>query len=184
MRWEALFADLEAEAEALDRDELHAEVADRTRREAALLRLQDRLATTPGTRVGVRVVGVGQLRAAMLSAGPDWMLLEEGGRELLVPTDAVLTVTGVGRHSAVPGSEGPVGRKLNFAYMLRALARDRAGLSLVLRDATTLSGTLDRVGADYLEVAEHPAGESRRAGTVRAVSLIRQDAIALIRSGG
>ncbi len=44
MRWERLFDDLEAQLVADERRDLDAEVADRTRRERALLGLHERLA--------------------------------------------------------------------------------------------------------------------------------------------
>jgi hypothetical protein len=62
------------------------------------------------------------------------------------------------------------------------LARDRAGVSVVLRDASTLSGTLDRVGADHVDVAEHAPGEARRAAAVRQVRVVPLMALALLRS--
>jgi hypothetical protein len=183
MRWQALFDDLEAQVEAAEAAELQAEVADRTRRETGLLRVLDRLQASAGHPVGVSTWGGGTVRGTLLDSGPDWLLLAETGlREVLVPTAAVLGVSGLGARSAVPGSEGEVGRRLDLRWALRGLARDRAGLSVVLRDGSTLTGTLDRVGADHVDVAEHPPGEARRATAVRQVRLVPLTAVALLRS--
>jgi hypothetical protein len=183
VRWEALFADLEAQAEQLAAAELQAEVADRTRREQALLGLVDRLREAAGHPLGVTVWGAGVVHGRLLDAGPDWLLLEEtGARDVLVALAAVLGVAGVGARSAVPGSEGEVGRRLDLRWALRGLARDRAGVSVVLRDGSALSGTLDRVGADHVDVAEHAPGEPRRAAAVRQVRMVPLTAIALLRS--
>jgi hypothetical protein len=59
VRWQALFDDLEAQAEQLAAAELQAEVTDRTRREYALLRLVDRLRETEGHPLAVSVWGAG-----------------------------------------------------------------------------------------------------------------------------
>lgn len=182
MRWEALFADLEAQADQLSAAELQAEVADRTRREHGLVRLADRLRATEGHPLAVTVWGAGVVRGRLLDAGPDWLLLEETGqRDVLVPAASVLGVAGVGARSAPPGSEGEVGRRLDLRWALRGLARDRTGVVLVLRDGSTVAGTLDRVGADHVDVAEHAPGEARRAAAVRQVRVVPLAALALLR---
>jgi len=43
-------------------------------------------------------------------------------------------------------------------------------------------GTIDRVGADFIEVAVHAAWEPRRAAAVRSVALVPLDAIVLVRA--
>jgi hypothetical protein len=183
MRWRALFDDLEAQAEALAAAELRAEVADRTRREVGLVHLVDRLRETAGHPVAVTVWGAGVVHGQLLDAGVDWLLLEETGlREVLVPLAAVLGVAGVGARAAAPGSEGEVGRRLDLRWALRGLARDRAGVSVLLRDGSSVTGTLDRVGADHVDVAEHAPGEPRRAGAVRQVRVVPVGAVALLRS--
>jgi hypothetical protein len=185
MRWEELFADLDGQLDAAEAAALAGEVADRTRREAALLGLADRLRPSVGAVLAVVCTGTGLLHGRLLDVGTDWLLLEEdGGRELLVRTAAVLGITGAGARSDVPGGEGDVGRRLDLRWALRGLARSRAGVQVLLVDGTVLAGTLDRVGADHLDLAEHPAGEARRASAVRQVRLLPLTALSAVRSGG
>ena len=180
MRWQALFSDLEGQAEAWDRAELDAEVRDRTRRETALVLAVDRLRASTGGPVVLTVAGAGRVTGRLASAGAQWLLLEEaGGREVLVPWAAVLAVGGVGRQVEPP--EGAVGRRLDLRWALRGLARDRAAVQVVLTDGSSLAGTVDRVGADHLDLAEHDPGEARRAGAVTGVRLVPLHALALLR---
>lgn len=183
MRWQALFDDLEAQAAAVDAADHAVEVADRTRRETALLGLADRLRAAHGQQLVLTVQGAGAVRGVLLDTGVDWLLLEEAGlRELLVPLSAVLTLTGLGQRSAAPGSAGEVASRLDLRWALRGLARSRTPVVVVLRDGVTLSGTLDRVGADHLDLAEHLPGEARRAAAVRQVGTVPVAALALLRS--
>jgi hypothetical protein len=39
---------------------------------------------------------------------------------------------------------------------------------VLLADSTSCDGTIEAVGSDYLELAEHDLGEARRRGAVRA----------------
>jgi hypothetical protein len=182
VRWEDLFADLESQADAAEAAELAAEVAERTRHEVGRLRLVDRLRAAPGATVVVRVRGAGALAGRVVDVGADWALLEEqDGRAALVPLREVLALSGVGVRSAPPGSEGAVEQRLDLRYALRRLVRDRAALEVVLVDGTVVAGTLDRVAADHVDLAQHAPGEARRARAVQQVLVIPLSALALLR---
>lgn len=183
MRWERLFADLEGEYDAAAEAELASEVADRTRREVARLRVVDRLRPHRGHRLELAVAGAGRVAGVAVEVGPDWLLVAEGGgRESVVSLDAVLWLRGLSRQAQDPDTVGRVDGRLDLRVALRRLARDRAGGTLVLRDATSLVGTLDRVGADWVDLAVHAQGEPRRAGQVLEVRTVPLAALALVRT--
>lgn len=181
VRWKGLFDDLEGQLDAADAAELAGEVADRSRREAALVRLRDRLRASEGAELSVHVHGSAMVRGRLEGTGPDWLLLDERGTEVLVPLAAVLGVTGAGAGRSVT-DDGPVAARLDLRWALRGLARSRTGVALGLVDGSLVTGTLDRVGADHVDVAEHGRGEARRAGAVRQVRLVPLAALALVRS--
>jgi hypothetical protein len=53
---------------------------------------------------------------------------------------------------------------------------------MVLDDGSVLVGTVDRVGADYVELAEHPADSPRRAEVVHGVRVVVISAVAVVRT--
>jgi hypothetical protein len=157
-RWEALFADLAGELDAAEAAELDAEVRDRTRREHAATALADRLNAAVGGPIAVST-SAGRVDGTLADAAPGWLRVDD----TLIPATAIRSVQGLG-----PPAEpaGPVRERLTFGYALRALARRRVPVTVTLTDATTLNGTLDRVGADHADLAIHPPGEPReRTGT-------------------
>ncbi len=183
MRWDALFADLEAQALDDRAAELAAEVADRTRSETASLHLGDRLRPARGHWLVLALAGT-TVRGVLRAVGPDWIHLEvEASSQAVVRLDAVLSVTGLGAHSTTPGREGRVAARLALGSALRAVARDRLPVIITLIDGSSLSGTLDRIGADFAELAEHPVGEARRQHAVTAVRLVPFRALAMVSSG-
>jgi hypothetical protein len=185
VRWEALFDDLAAQFDAEQAAELAAEISDRTRRELALVRLVDRLRPARGNVISARVAGIGNVEGRVAGVGADWLLIVDGGgREELIPSSAIVSITGLGALSAAPDSEGEVARRMGLAYALRAIARDRSPVTIGYADGVTSSGTIDRVGADFLEIAEHPPAEARRAAVVRTVRTIPFTAVAIVRLTG
>jgi hypothetical protein len=182
MRWQQLFADLQAQFEQEEAAEVRAESASRTRAEVGAIRLADRLAGSVGTRVGLGCGSAGAVSGVLVEVGVDWLLLEESGREDLVALAAVRTVSGLGRRTVAPEPPGHVRVRLDLRRALRGLARDRAAVQLVLDDGGLLTGTVDRVGADYVELAEHALGEARRAESVQGVRAVVIESIAVVRT--
>jgi len=180
MRWTDLFADLEAQAASLAGADLDGEVAERTRIEGGRLTLAARLGGALGHEVELRCAGVGSCRGLVDAVAKDWLLLaESGGIVLLVPAASVLSVSGLGRRSAVSSAASV---ELSLRSVLRRIARDRAPVRAVLIDGTTVAGTVDRVGVDFLEIAEHPPDEPRRPAAVTAVRVIPFTGLGALRS--
>lgn len=190
MRWDQLFADLDAQLAALDAAELAGEVSDRTRREVSRLHLADRARYALGADVSVGLGAAGTVSGRLEREGPGWWLLtgstgvdQPAGVDQLVCTDAIAWVSGLPALAADPDAQSPVQARLGLNYALRGIARDRSPVLVVCRDASTCTGTIDRVGADFLDLAEHAPGEPRRAGAVRGARSLSLSAIAVIRSG-
>jgi hypothetical protein len=184
MRWQQLFADLQAQFDEEEAAAERSESASRARAEIGAVRLSQRLLGSLGVRVSVSCRGAGQVAGVLVDVGSDWLLLEdERGRQDLVATAAVRAVAGLGRATAAAQPAGAVRGLLDLRRALRALARDRAAVQVVLDDGGVLSGTLDRVGADYVELAEHPADQPRRADAVQGVRTIVIAAVAVVRTG-
>ena len=172
MRWDALFADLEGQWEAAEAAELSAEVADRSRREAARLRLVDRLAANIGVAATTRLVNGDVVVGEITSYGPDWALvLDETARSVLLSAASILWVTGLGRMSADPSRPANVESKLDLRFALRRLVRDRGEVLISFVDGTRMTGALVRVGADFVEVSEPGSRTDVVRRTVRTVPL-------------
>lgn len=185
MRWEQLFEDLGSQADAEAAVELGGEVADRTRREAGRLRLVDRLRPALGARVLARTLGGVVVTGVVAEVGAGWFVLDEdAGSSVLVLVPAVLALSGVGGRTDLPGAEGQVAARLEARHALRELVRDRAPVEVVLVDGTRLTGTLDRVAADHVDLAQHPADQPRRASAVQQVLLLPLAGLAVVRRLG
>jgi hypothetical protein len=183
VRWQRLFADLSAQFDSAEEAAERAEEASRARAELGAVRLADRLRAAVDSALVLRCRGAGQLDGRLSDVGTDWLLLEdERGAELLVAAAAVLSVTGLGKLTAPPQADGVVRARLDLRWAVRAIARDRSTVQVVLLDGSRLGGTIDRVGADFLELAVHPEDEPRRVGAVRSVQAVALSGVELIRT--
>lgn len=182
MRWQRLFADLSAQFEAAETVADEADLASRVRAEVGAVGLRDRLRAVLGSAVELRCRDVGSVEGLLADVGVDWLLLVERGQDVLVAWRAVQAVANIGRDSAPLIEAGVVGSRLDLRWALRAVARDRSPVRVVLDGGRELIGTIDRVGADFVELAEHAAGEYRRAGAVRRVLALLIDAVVLVQT--
>ncbi|MGY1821206.1 hypothetical protein [Geodermatophilus sp. SYSU D00079] len=183
MRWQQLFADLQAEFDAAESAAERAEDGSRRRAELGGVRLTDRVAGSVGRPVALRCRGAGDVAGTLTDVGSDWLLLtDDVRREVLVAFAAVRSVAGLGRETAPPVPAGAVRGRLDMRRALRGLARDRAVVQVVLDDGAVHVGTVDGVGADFLELAEHDADQPRRADAVRGVRVVALPAVAVVRT--
>jgi hypothetical protein len=183
MRWQQLFADLQAQFEAEEAAGERAESASRARAELGAVGIADRLRGALGLPLALGCGRAGTVTGVLVDVGPDWLLVEDdGARACLVALSAVRSVAGLGRRTAAAEPAGPVRGHLDLRRALRGLARDRSAVQVVLDDGTVLSGTLDRVGADYVELAEHPTDIPRRAEAVQGVRAVVIGGIAAVRT--
>ena len=177
VRWDELFEDLEAQLDAASAAELVGEVSDRTRREQALVELADRLVAHTGQPLEVHLAGGTTYEGVLSTVAQQWFVLHG---PVLVALAAVTSVSGLGVAAATTGRAG-VRRRSTLASALRAVARDRSPVRLVLVDGSVLTGTVDAVAADHLDLAEHPVDEARRRSAVRSVRTVAFSALASVR---
>ena len=179
MRWDALFDDLEGQLAEAARREWEAEVADRTRRERAEVTWVDRASASVGRYVSVHTPA-GAVHGTLADLGRDWLLVDEGvDRPALVPHAAVLSVAGLTHRS--DDAESGLGRRFGIGVALRAIARDRLPMSVHDVRGGVVVGTVDVVGLDYVEIAEHPADAVRRPESVTGVRIVPTAQVAFVR---
>ena len=150
-RWDALFADLEAQLAAQHQAERDGEVAELTRAEHASIGLPDRLRAVVGGTLTLELGDGETVTGTLRRVAAAWLLLEgRGSAEHLVPVAAVASVTGLTRR-AVPSASRADG--LGLGTVLRELQRDR-GRVVVRTSAGQAAGRLARVGQDHLDLEE------------------------------
>jgi hypothetical protein len=184
MRWNALFEDLEAqiaEAEVLGRE---SEVSERSRADTASIDLADRLRGSLGRHIGVHLVSGSAFTGTLSHTGAESLVLDEAAHQVLIPYAAVSRYVGMGRLAV--GEPSAVRRKLGLASVLRSLARDRAGLTVLMAKGAAgevrIPGVIDRVGRDFFDLAITPPGEARRARNVMDVATIPFGSLGALRS--
>lgn len=179
MRWDQLFDDLAAQASDSRAAELAGEVAERGRWESGRLGLLERLGGCGGRRLDLRLRDGSRAAGDLADVGAGWLLLADPCGHLLVPAAAVAAVRVPGRGTGP--TDAPPSAGLDLRVPLRRLARDRTTVQARLDGGDMVTGTIDRVAADHLELAEHPGDELRRPREVRAVVLLAYVALLTLR---
>jgi hypothetical protein len=197
MRWDNLFDDLESQLELeLASDELDL-VAEEERLRLGRLTLRERLValtSAPGDQAELQLELRSDERIALriTATGRDWVagdLLPEHGarRAAIVPLDAIAgllptpaQVAGGLRNDPGPEPTTSLAARLGLTFVLRDLCRRRVPVDVVTL-AARHHGTIDRVGRDHLDLAEHEVGTPRRQEAVRRTRIVPTTAIVMVR---
>lgn len=188
MRWDDLFDDLESQLE----QELGAEEVDLLAEEERLrlgrLALRDRVIAMAGPGEGapeplrLALRGGDTVTVVVGSVGRDWLVGQLSGvrrGSCVVPLAAIASLLPSAEQAARsaagdPTPEPPVSlsARLGLTFVLRDLCRRRAAVELSTASAGVLHGTIDRVGRDHVDLAEHAPGEPRRAASVGRIRIL------------
>ncbi len=144
MRWDRLFAELEASSLDEQADERDALAQDLQDEQWASLSWCDLLGD-PQARL--EVAGLGEVSGTVVGAG-DVIVVEDAGRRIVIVPEAVTAVSGVdGRAAAIPRLSRT---RRQFARALRD-----AGVEVIVsrRDGSPVEGTIVAVGADFIQLA-------------------------------
>jgi len=174
-----VFEELEAEFEAGLRHEAEQEAVAAIRAEVGATPLWEQVARRIGADAVVRA-GSRTLRGTVVASYPDFFALQghDGGQHL-IRFPAVSVALSPGRAALQPAPDRGQ-RRYHFVLALRELARRREPVRVELADGDTAEGTIEAVGSDYLELAEHEVGEARREAAVRARRFAAFAAIAFV----
>lgn len=200
MRFDRLFEDLEdqlaseweAERAALDSE------AERLRLSKTTLR-ERLIALSEGEAVAVDLREGTVQRGVVRAVGADFVALRpehvtdlpgaRGADALVVVQLVRIVAIGIvhvdllrsARPAASAATRSPLADRMTFGYVLRDAARRRRSARVALVSGAVHSGTIDRVGADHLDLALHDAGAPRRAAEVRGHRLVPFEGIAWVR---
>lgn len=195
VRWDRFFDDLEdqlaseweAERAALDTEAERLRLS-RVQLSERLTLLSERDAATLTTASFDLADGT-TLRARVTGVGADWVALApvEGPRGAVVAPFAAILAVGMPhadllRTARVAPPRSPLSERLTFGFVLRDLVRRRAGVAVHLVNGRLLTGTIDRAGADHLDLALHDPGAPRRADAVTGHRIVPFAAVAWVRA--
>lgn len=153
VRWDRLWDDLAAQAEAWEREDVTAEAGERALLEHGQVGWGDRLRGSVGHDITVRRRDGALLRGRLAACGPDWLALADAGASplVLLPCTAVSAVHGM-RATAVPVEAlGEVRQRMDLRFVLRGLLADAVDVAVVW-DGGEARGLLVRLGRDYLDL--------------------------------
>lgn len=192
MRWDRFFEDLEDQLDSEWEAERAALDTEAERLRLARIPLRDRLvvlAETADVAIGLELTDGTTLSGTVTRVGSDWVAVAvEGGSSgtvWIVPLGAAATMA-LGTQQllgsvrgAHPG--GALAQRMSLGFVVRDLVRRRIPVTVHLVTGRALSGTIDRAGADHLDLALHEIGAVRRADQVRGFRIVPFAAVAAMR---
>ena len=179
-RFDALFAGLEAQLDATSAADDDLAVEEIERAAWSEVTLLDRLrgVATTAHAVVVEIADHGPVAGQVAEIGRDVVVLHADDGDWAISGWGIAAVIGADDRSA-PG-DGIAGR-LGFTAVARRWSRERSVVRVFRRGGAPLDGTIDRVGADHLDLAEHDPGVPRLPSEVRRSLAVPLAAITALR---
>lgn len=190
MRWERFFEDLEHQLDSEWEAERAALDTEAERLRIARLTLRERMhaLVSDGSEVSAELPPDTVLHGRLTGVGADWISLDTDARRggaALVPLPSLVSLSApepdVLRSARAAGTMSPLLERMTFGFVLRDLVRRRRDVRVHTVTGRVLDGTIDRAGADHLDLALHDAGAPRRSALVSGHRLIPFPAVAWVR---
>lgn len=185
VEWSGFFEGLEAQLAAEWESERAALETETERLRVAKLELRTRLHAAAAERASVVVEVPGQSHSGTLaSVGADWIGLTTDATFTVIPLASVQSVTvehSTMLRSALPVPPATLASRVTLGFVCRDLARRRAVVVVASVTGGLRTGTIDRAGADHLDIALHDQHTPRRAADVDGYRMVPFSAVAWIR---
>lgn len=196
MRWDRFFEDLQDQFDAEWEAERAILDTEAERLRLSKVSLRERLAELGrGDAASVPelvfdLAGDTSVTGRVSAVGADWVGVESGtGRSGIVP---LLSIGSIGLAHAdllrsarpQPAERPSLTERMTLGFVLRDLVRRRVPVTVVTTRGRTLAGTIDRAGADHLDLALHDPGSARRATDVQGHRIVPFGAVAWVRMDG
>ncbi|WP_374314742.1 hypothetical protein [Microbacterium sp.] len=196
MRWDRFFEDLEGQLASEWEAERAALDSEAERLRLSKVALRERLVQliggdAPGSALSLDLSDGTALRGRVTGVGADCVaILPAEGRPgaVVVPLPAIAGI-GMPHHdllrSARPApARSALADRLTFGFVLRDLVRRRAGVAVHMSGGRVFHGTVDRAGADHLDLALHDPGAPRRSDAVTGHRIVPYASISWVRVEG
>lgn len=205
VHWDRFFEDLEDQLDSEWEAERAALDTEAERLRIARVPLHDRLVAMSrmAKEISIHVGDASQLVGRLTRVGADWCAVVPDAAtrahahtqtpapapapapativplaaivELGAPAEVVLEAV----RDAQPGSA--LALRMGLGFVLRDLARRRTPVTVGLVDGRSRSGTIDRAGADHLDLALHDRGAPRRMRNVTGYRIVPFPALRTVR---
>jgi hypothetical protein len=196
MRWNNLFDDLESRLDSeLTTEQLELD-AEKERLRLARLTIRGRIAALgnrggPDSPLKMTLVTGRSLVVRPTLLGRDWLvgdILDEsaGSVRCVVPLRGIIALT-LDRGEVIDSvrpledadSDERFSGRLGIGFVLRDLCRRRLAVDISLASGR-FHGTIDRVGSDHLDLAEHDVDSPRREALVNNYRIVPLDQLVLV----
>lgn len=190
VRWDRFFDDLEGQLASEWEAERAALDTEAERLRLSRVALRERLTVLQGrdrdtAPPSFELVDGTVLSAEVTGVGADWLALQALRADaMLLPFTAIAAI-GMPHvdvlRSARPAARSALADRMSFGFVVRDMVRRRVAVTVHLAHGRSLAGTIDRAGADHLDLALHEPGSPRRASEVTGYRIVPFASVAWIR---